>query len=179
MINVSIARRYARALLAVSLEAGRVDEVLRELQVTAEAIAGSSRARDLFQSPGFTREARHALLAELSRSAGHAEPTTSFLKLLVDRGRIEHIEEITRVYEQLADEAAGRIRAEVRTARELDPEAARSLAAAFSRITNKTVEVEQQIDEELLGGLVVKVGDRVFDGSIKTQLEKMREAALS
>ncbi len=179
MINVSIARRYARALLAVSLESGRADEILAELENMASLLAHSLEARDFFQSPSFTREQRHRFLAKLSKTKSLSEPTISFLKLLVDRGRMEHIEHITRIYRDLADEAAGRARAEVSSPSRLEPAAAKALAGALSRITSKKIQLEENVDENLIGGLVVKVGDRVFDGSLKTQLERVRQTALS
>ena len=179
MINVSIARRYARALLAVALQSGRADEVLGELDLTVGAMTESPQVRDLFRSPGFSREGRHAFVAELSKKAGFAEPTISFLKLLVDRGRVEHIEQVTRIYRQLADEAAGRIRAEIFTPRPLDTKSKERLTSAISKITKKKIQLEERVDEDLMGGLVVQVGDRVYDGSLKTQLKRIRETALS
>lgn len=179
MINVSIARRYARALIAVSLQSGRVDEVLEELETMAKAMSASAEMRDLFHSPGFSREQRHDFLQAFAKRAGFGEPTISFLRLLLDRGRAEHIDQITRIYRQLADEAAGRVRAEVHTPRKLDPKASAGLAAALSRITGRKIQLEEMIDESLIGGIVAKVGDRVFDGSVRTQLERIRKTALS
>ncbi len=180
MINVSIARRYARALLAVATEVNRVDEVMRELDGLVGLMAESPDLRNVMASPGFSREQRQEIFGEVTGGGAVAEPTASFLRLLIDRGRIEHLQQIARIYTEFADEAARRVRAEVFTPRPLELDEVRRLEAALSDIEgNKSIEMTQQIVPSLLGGVVAKVGDRVFDGSLKTQLEKIRQAALS
>jgi F-type H+-transporting ATPase subunit delta len=179
VINVSIARRYARALLAASTELGRADAVLEELETMVKAMADSKDVKGLFESPGFTRQERQGFVEAFAKLARFEQPTVSFLGLLVDRGRTEHIEQIARIYRQLADEAAGRVRALVSSPKPLDAKARESLKAALAKMTGKTIQLEEKVDPTLVGGLVAKVGDRVFDGSLKTQLESIRKAALS
>ena len=179
VINVSIARRYARALIAVALEKGRVDEVLAELETMVRTVAGSPELQDLFQSPGFSKKQRLGIIDAFAEKKVFAEPTVSFFRLLVERGRTEHIEQIARIYRQLADESAGRVRAEVHTPRPLEPKDSARLKEALAKITGKKIQLDAQVDETLIGGMVAKVGDRVFDGSVRTQLENIRKAALS
>jgi F-type H+-transporting ATPase subunit delta len=179
VINVSIARRYARALLAVGLEKGRADAVLDELEGLTRAMTESSDLRTLFESPVFSREQRHGVLESLAKKGMVTEPTLSFLRLLVDRERTAHLEQITRIYRDLADEAAGRLRAEVQTSKPLDEAAAGKLGATLEKLTGKKVRLERRVNAALLGGLVAQVGDTVYDGSLKTQLQKIRETALS
>lgn len=179
MVLVSIARRYARALLEVALETGNADAVLAELEALAQKMDEVPELRVLMESPAFTRPQRAQVLEAIADEHGFSGVTKNFLRLLLDRDRTTHLPMIVRIYRELADVAAGRVRAEVTTPMPLPPEQLKSLQEALARATGKTIEMQRREDPSLLGGLVARVGDRVFDGSLKTQLRQLKDTALS
>ena len=178
MALVSISRRYARALLEVALESGQGDKILAELEVLATEIDGARDLRVLLESPIFARSQRREVLAALAERAKLSKTTHDFLMVLVDRDRTALLRQIARIYRDLADEAAGRVRATVVSPLPLSETETRQLNGALASATGKTVALTTELDPALLGGLVARVGDRVYDGSLKTQLKLLRDAAL-
>ena len=179
MILVSIARRYARALLEVAQEEKRADEILSELEALQGAIEGSAELQQVVSSPLFSRDQRSQVLRQVAEAMGVKGTTQQFLSLLADRDRTDHISMIVRIYRDLADAAAGRVRALISAPYSLSKKETEALQKALSAATGKTVAVESEEDPSLLGGLVAKVGGVTFDGSIKTQLRHLRDAALA
>lgn len=179
MINVSIARRYARALLSVALDMDKADTVSVDLKKVVEIHRNSPEIRELFRNPGFSHTQRHDFIDSFSKKAGMDEISQSFLKLLIDRNRTGHIEQIARIYEELADESANRLKALVQTSAPLDSKSRDKLSSALSELTGKTIIIEETTEPSLLGGLVTRVGDRVFDGSLRTQLKSMRKSVIT
>ncbi|MDF1561719.1 MAG: F0F1 ATP synthase subunit delta [Deltaproteobacteria bacterium] len=175
---ISIARRYARALHAVAKEASEVDATLKALETLSDAIAESSDLAGVLESPQITRDQRRAVLLEIASKAGFGPLVQNFLQLLVDRDRTPELPFVARLFRELADETAGRVRAEVTTALPLSDAEAKELEAALAKATGKTVVLTRREDPEIIGGLEAKVGDTLYDGSLKTQLARMRTRAL-
>jgi F-type H+-transporting ATPase subunit delta len=175
---VSISRRYARALLEVALESGQGDRILAELEALATEIDAARDLRILLESPIFARSQRREVLAAVAERARLTKTTHDFLMLLVDRDRTALLRQIVRIYRDLADEAAGRVRATVTSPLPLSEAETSELEGALATATGKTVALSTELDPALLGGLVARVGDRVYDGSLKTQLERLRDVAL-
>jgi F-type H+-transporting ATPase subunit delta len=103
----------------------------------------------------------------------------NFVMLLLDKGRIATLPDIARAHRTLVDEQAGRVRATVTSARPLDPVLETRLKAALERQSGKTVILEKREDPAIVGGLVTQLGDIVYDGSVRTQLQQLREELLS
>jgi F-type H+-transporting ATPase subunit delta len=171
---VSVARRYARALLEVGVEQSAVDAFGAELAALVAAMTGSPDLRNVLTNPAFSREQRHAAfdaaagVLKLSASVGN------LMKLLVDRGRAAQVVDIARVYGELADDRAGRARAQVWTASPLSPELSSALEKALSGAVKLQVTVQTAVDGSLLGGAVAQVGSYLFDGSVKGRLKALR-----
>ncbi len=179
VVLVSIARRYARALLDVARESGQVDGVLAEIERIETALEGTPELSQVLESPLFSRDQRRALLEKLAGPLALSETTLNLLRLLSDRDRTAHLPLILREYRRMADELAGRVRAVAITPLPLPKETTARLSEALSRVTGKTVVLEERTDPTLIGGLVAKVGDTTFDGSLRTQLRRLRQAALA
>lgn len=179
MVLVSIARRYARALLDVARESGDTDTILEELRRIEAALEASRELATILESPLFSKEQRRRLLEGLAAPLGLSEITLNLLRLLADRDRTAHLPLVIREYRRMADEMAGRVRATAITPLPLSDEATRRLEDALAKVTGKTVLLETRTDPDLLGGLVAQVGDTTFDGSLRTQLRRLRDAALN
>ena len=178
MAQVSISRRYARALLEVGIESGQADAILGELEQLVDEIHASKALVALIESPVFARSERRRVIDALAERMKLSKTTHDFLKLLVDRERTPLLPEMVRIYRDLADEAANRVRATVTTPMPLTDAEATGLEKALESATGKTVTLGRAEDPTLLGGLVATVGDKTFDASLKTQLALLKQAAL-
>jgi F-type H+-transporting ATPase subunit delta len=171
----SIARRYARALFELAVEDGQFEAIGRELATIREALESDPDMLAALHSPSTTREERAAVAEALIRALKSGPTLANSLRLLADRRRLTELPAIERVYRDLADDKAGRVRAQVVSAVPLTEDAAGKLVAALSKATRRNVVVERSVNASILGGAVAKVGSQVFDGSIKSQLAQLKE----
>ena len=174
MIDASISRRYARALFSLALDEGGHERTGEELQAVADAIRASSEARTLVENPGYTAAQRHALVDVLVQKLPLSPLVASFLRLLVDRQRLAELSAIARSYGEMVDEKIGRVRATVTSAKPLSDEELRQVREALAAATRRSIVLDSRSDPKIVGGLVAHVGPKVWDGSIRTQLERMR-----
>lgn len=179
MIAGSISRRYAKALLQLGIDGHNYDVLGRELARVNATIEGSSELREALASPVFPLSQRKAILAEVLSRLAVSKWVEHFVLLLMDRNRIGALPAITQQYELLADEQAGRVRAQVTSATPLSPTTERRLKLALEQRTGKQVMIEKRVDPDLIGGVVVQIGDLVYDGSVRIQLANLREQLLA
>lgn len=172
MIQTSIARRYARALFETVGPA--FERAGAEMKAIADAMAGDSPLARLFSDPSASRQDRRSVLEGIIEKAGLDPLVGNFLRILDDRNRLLELPSISEAFAALVDEKAGRIRATILSAEPLPPEVIAKLQQALSRATEKTVEIETALDRSLLGGVVAQVGNFVYDGSLRTQLSRLR-----
>jgi len=170
----TIAHRYARALLDIGLDRKNFEQLGRELDRVGKLFDLSADLRELFRNPKFGAGVRKRVLAALITPLMVSPTTRSFLFLLIDHNRIGSLDGIVVAYHELADEQAGRLRARVSVPRRLsEPEAAR-LRTVLRNVTNKEVVLEQVEEPDIIGGVITRIGGRVFDGSVRAQLEALR-----
>jgi F-type H+-transporting ATPase subunit delta len=174
-VIASVSRRYARALLSLALEAGEHERIQEQVEVVARAIAESQEARTLVNNPGYTTAHRHALVDVLAERLQLSRTLVSFLHLLVDRHRLPELPDIARSYRDLVDAQVGRVRGMVTSAHPIGPEDMERVRGALAQATRKSLVLETRTDPKILGGLVTQVGATVWDGSLKTQLERLRQ----
>lgn len=170
----SAARRYARALFGLASDAGEVETVRGELASLAEVLEVSPELRGALFRPLHPAPQRKAALSAVAERLGASAILRNFLQFLIDQRRLIDFETIHAEYERLADEASGRLRAEVVSASPLAEPQLDRLRAVLARRSGRDVAVEVRLDPSLLGGVVAKVGDLVFDGSLRTQLRQLR-----
>ncbi len=173
MISSNVAKRYARAFFDVAGEEKKYEEYYRELQRFTCLMNENSNLRDFFINPVFDREAKKNVLNEIIRKLGFSLPTANFIRLLVDKRRIADIQGIEENYRKLMDETVGIARVQVMTAFPLQSELSARLRKALESMTGKKVDMQVEDDRSLLGGIVVRIGDKVYDGSLKVQLDNM------
>ena len=175
MPSGSLARRYARAVMGLGLENKNYELLGRELRMLGNAMKTSPELVATLSNPAFTRPERLKIIEAILRRINASPTTINFAKLLLDRNRLGVVSDISRELDVMIDDEIGRVSAVVTSATTLTPAQLAKLKAALEKTSGKTVDIEQRQDPELLGGVVAKVGDIVYDGSLRTQLDKMRE----
>jgi F-type H+-transporting ATPase subunit delta len=174
VIAASVSRRYARALFSLALEEGGHERIGEELESVAQTVHASGEARALVEGPRYTPAQRHALVDVLVEKLSLSPLLASFLRLLVDRHRLAEIGAVARSYGEMLDEKIGRVRATVTSAKPMSDEDLRRVREVLSGATRRTIVLDSRSDPKIVGGLVTQVGPKVWDGSIRTQLERMR-----
>jgi len=179
MVNVSVARRYARALLEASAPDAAVG-IAEQLSALATLVTSNAALADVAQNPAYSRAQRHAVVEGLIKLLEPKSPTLpNFLRILVDRHRLRILPDIARLFRDMADERAGRVRGMVVSAVPMEPETIRQLEATLSRVVQKQVVLDTHVDREVLGGVSTQVGSVVFDGTLRTQLDDLKRALQS
>ena len=174
MSDLIIARRYARALYEQAQQDGVLDAVDADMAVIRETLEASRDLNRFFRSPIISREKKQAVVTSLVET--QQRPTTlRFLELLVDKKREDLVPEIVAAYRALRDEQEGVVEAHVKTALPLSDEEERTLTTALERMTEQKVRLDVERDPELVGGVVIRVGDTVYDGSVRNKLANLRE----
>ena len=179
MITVSIARRYAKALLELAAEQNQLEPVGATLDTIAKALDQSAELRDVMANPAFATSVRQAVMGKLLAAANAAPLAANTLKLLIDRGRSLYIESLARAYRSMLDQRLGRVRAKITSAVALDAAALEKIRSQLAVITNKQVSVDPVVDPKILGGVVAQVGSFTYDGSLQTQLDGLKRQLLS
>ena len=175
MKNLAVARRYAKALLLISKEDGQTDAYRKELSVFADLMEQENTLNQAITNPLYDSQNRRNVLQAVLVSLGISKTMKSFFLLLFDKGRIGFIGSIDEFYQKLADELKGIARASLTSATELSEDTVEKIRAALSKKIKKKIALTVAQDPELIGGIVTKIGDLVWDGSIKTQLANMKE----
>ena len=172
----AVASRYARALADLiaktKLDASAVVAQLRSL---SDAFQASAVLREVWESPAITVEQKHKVLDALAVKAGvTARPVRNFIAVLIDQNRIALLPEIAAQLELELNARGGRIDADIVSARELTAEQRSALLAEIARVTGKIVLPRYSTDQSLIGGVTVRVGSTIYDGSVRGQLQRMR-----
>jgi F-type H+-transporting ATPase subunit delta len=168
-----IARVYAEALFEVAKEKGKLDVIRDQLGRVADALDRDRELAVFFFSPYFsTAEKRDGI----ERAVIDAEPELiNFLELLVEKHRMPVIFRIRRQFDEMWAEENKLLEVTLTSAVELDPEIVRRVGEEIERQTDRRVELQSRVDEQVVGGLVLQVGNMVLDGSIRNRLEKLRK----
>lgn len=175
----AIGRRYGRAILDLAAEQNQVDPVSKNLADLAQAWEESEDLREVFENPSVSAQDRKKIVDALASRMGLSPIVKSTLKLLSDRRRTRYLPEIIDAYERLAEDRAGRVRAEVITATAMPDTYFAQLQKTLEGVTGKKVTLIKREDPSIIGGVVARVGDKVFDGSIRTRLDELKDELLA
>jgi F-type H+-transporting ATPase subunit delta len=168
-----IARVYADALFDVAKEKGNLDRVHDELNEFAEAVENDREMQVFFFSPYFSSAEKGE---GIERTVSDADPEfVNFLKLLTEKHRMPLIFRIRRQFEDLWKEENKKLDVTVTSAVELDPEVVKKVGKEIEKQTGRSVDLQSAVDEDILGGIVLQVGNMVLDASIRSRLEKLRK----
>jgi F-type H+-transporting ATPase subunit delta len=174
MRSTAAARRYARALFSLARDENRVGEIQEEVDGLSAMFEQSPELREVLLTPLHPVKERKAVLNALTLQ-GHLSPTVRhFYAYLVEQRRLVEFEAVRTEYARLAQEASGRTTAEVVSASPIDDARRERLRQVLSTRTGLEVDLDVRVDPALIGGAIAKVGDLVFDGSLRTQLAQLR-----
>jgi F-type H+-transporting ATPase subunit delta len=176
LIGSRVSRRYAKALLSLGQEDGNYMEYGRNLQEFAEICSANREFFQVISNPIYSVDDRKKVLDLALDKSDFSGLVRNFLRLLLEKNRLGEIYAITEYYGKLTDELSNITRADVITARPLGDEALQGLTEALTELTSKEVKLTVEQDASLIGGLVVKIGDLVLDGSVRAQLEGLKES---
>lgn len=175
MSELLVARRYAKAFIETAQAAKVATAVLDEMEGFAVLLEGSRELREVFGNPSFTVTARGKVLGELLLKAQTSPLAKQFLGYLLAKGRLLVLREICDAYKAQLDALSGRRQAVVMSAVPLDTDAMKRIGDKLSGLAGGPVELTQEVSPELIGGLVVKMGGTVYDGSLRCQLDKLKQ----
>jgi F-type H+-transporting ATPase subunit delta len=173
-----IARRYATALLELGLETRELDSLVEEVQRAARAYTESQELRRVLADPLIPAHAKQQIVLDIVAGLGLGQTAKNALALLVDRRRIQALPAIAERLRELADERRGVVRAEVLTAMPLPEEYFTQLQQQLERVTGRRIALDRKLDPSLISGVVARVGDTVYDGSLVSRLKKLKETML-
>ena len=175
----ALGRRYAKALLDLAREQGEIDTVLRDVGALSDAWSSSRELREIVQNPVIPRPALKASVDALMEKLGSSATVRNTVKLLADKGRLGHLDEVLAELDALAEAETGRVRVEVVSAKPLADAYYERLAEKFKRVTDREVVLVKKEDPSLIGGVITRIGDQLFDGSIRNRLSELRETLLA
>ncbi len=170
-----LARRYARALLDIGREEGQLRRTLAEVERFVALLSEISLLRDVMVASHVNRREKQSALGSAIASEGFLPSTRNFLCLLIDKDRMDVLPQILAALRRMVEEEEGIERVEVVVPSSLSASQKDLLKVVLERQTGKKIELEEKVDPAVLGGMVVKVGSTVYDGSVSTQLYQIRE----
>ncbi len=171
-----VAKRYAQALFEVGEEETKEKQFLEELETVAKVVASSNELKSILESPLYDLLLKRRILDNIVSKIGLSEYMLRFLNILLGKDRFRYLDDILDSYHTLLDEKAGKVRVQLLTAMDIDGDMVNKIAQALSRIIDKEVVVEVEKDQALIGGVIAEAEGIVYDGSIKTQLEKIKQS---
>lgn len=175
MISLTLAKKYARAFLEIGLQEKDYEALGRNLQKMAALFNENKELRGALSSAAYPVPIRKAIAKTVGQSLGLSKTTMDFIDLLIERGRMDHFPGVVRAYENLCDGVARRIRATLVTAEDLSPELVRIIKEKLESSTGQEVILSLERDPSLIGGVLTRIGNVIYNGSLKTQLSKVKE----
>lgn len=171
----AVARRYASALADVVIKTGETETIRAELKAWEQMIAGSTELENVFANPSIAAAKKETILDGLINKANSSRTTSNFLRVLLRNGRLMDLTMVNERFEAVLEERGGVVSGQVISAHELDEQARRELMSNLENLTGKTVNLSFEIDKDLIGGVVTRVGSTVYDSSVRTQLRNLRQ----
>jgi F-type H+-transporting ATPase subunit delta len=170
----SATQQYATAFADIAFEQGAVEPVMKQLNEFQAMYASSAELRNFLSSPAVTREAKHRVIEKLLGRGGASKILRNFLFVILDHQRTGILPEIVAAVQEVIRKRQGIVEAHVSSAIELTSPQKAELAFTLERMTGRRLEASFSLEPGLLGGAVVRVGDTIYDGSLRTQLNELR-----
>jgi F-type H+-transporting ATPase subunit delta len=171
----TVARRYAVALADVVIVKGEARQVQEELSAWEMMMQANEPLLEVFRNPTVPYEQKRKVLTALIARARVRPTTANFLQVLLQNQRLGDLSEVNKRFAQVLDERSGVVSAEVTTARPVPDDSQQALRAKLSAMTGKDVRLSFKTDEELIGGMVTRIGSTIYDGSVRSQLQLAKE----
>jgi F-type H+-transporting ATPase subunit delta len=171
----AIAQRYAAALADVALERKSAAAVQRDLAAFVETFFSSADLKTIIESPAVNRDLKESVIEKVAAKMGMDETARNFILLLVDNRRTDMLRDVAKAFSEELNARLGIAEADVSSPRELSGAEKQELTAALERRTGKKIQARFAQDKALVGGAVVRVGSTIYDGSVREQLNRLRE----
>lgn len=171
----TVARRYATALADVVTERGEAQEVQRELTAWQTMMQSSEQLTEVFRNPTVPYEQKRKVLNALIARARVRPTTANFLQVLLQNQRLADLSVVNERFAQVLDERSGVVSALVTTARPVPQSSQEALRSKLTALTGKSVRLSFTTDEELIGGIMTRIGSTIYDGSVRNQLQQVKE----
>ncbi len=175
MIGNIISRRYAKALFAVADKQGKTEVFGAQLGELAGVLSQSPEVVRFFKNPAFSPEEKKAVLDKIVAKVGVDSTLGNFFDLLADKGRLPEVGAVSSDFKKMLDDAQGVVAGSLITAKDMDAGRQKNIKDRLEKQTGRKLELEFATDPEILGGVVLKVGDRVLDASLRAQLNMLKD----
>jgi F-type H+-transporting ATPase subunit delta len=169
-----VARRYTAALADVVIARGEAREVQEELNLWEQMMLSNRQLFEVFSNPTIPYDQKRNVLNSLIARTKLRPTTANFLQVLLQNQRLAELHEVNKLFAFVLDERAGVVLASVTTARPVPTQTQDALRAKLSAMTGKNVRLSFQTDQELIGGIVTRIGSTIYDGSVRNQLERAK-----
>ena len=179
MNTETIARRYSAALADVVSNSDQTETVKAELAALGALFSQSTDLQTVFSNPSIAHLSKEKVLEGLIAKANPSKTTANFLRVLLQNGRLTDLGDINERFVSVLEERSGVVTAEITSARELPAEERAEFETNLEKITGKKVNISYAINKEIIGGVVTRIGSTVYDGSVKTKLENLKEQLIS
>lgn len=176
MKNEILAKRYAKALFVVGKEEDALDDFATSLNGFADLFSTTPEVEDGLTNPVYPLDVREQVMAGIVESMGLSQIMTNFCKLLAEKNRSFIIPDVAEVFQTMVDEERNICQGVMITAAEVNADLQEKTKETLEKITGKQVVLSTEVDPDIIGGIITKVGDMVIDGSIRTQLEGLKES---
>ena len=170
----SASLQYANAMADIALAQGTAEPAAKQLLDFGTAYAQSAELRTFLASPAVGIEDKHAVIEKIATRLGASKIIRNFLFVLADNRRTHLIPEVIATFHEVIRQREGVAEAEISSAVELSASQKKEMAATLARLTGKKVETKYALEPALLGGAVVRIGDTIYDGSLRSRLHEMR-----
>ena len=171
----TVARRYAAALADVVIKTDEISPVQSELKSWEELINSNDDLQTAFRNPAISHLNKEKVLESLIEKTKPTKTTANFLRVLLRNNRLTEIGEINERFAYVLEERSGAVSAQITSARELSEQEKAELQANLQKLTGKTINFNFTTDAQIIGGVVTRIGSTVYDGSVKTQLENLKQ----
>ncbi|SCZ80590.1 ATP synthase F1 subunit delta [Acidaminobacter hydrogenoformans] len=169
-----VAKAYAEALMEAAVELGQLEEIRRDLGFVADTLAENPDFNELFLAPSMTEQDKKSAMEEVF-AKNVSKDVMSFIKVLIDKGRESELKEIRKRFEVMADESQGLVKGRARTSIEMTEQQLKALEEKLSKQAGKKVSLVNIVDESIIAGVVIEIGDRMIDGSVRKKLAQIKE----
>ncbi len=170
-----VARRYAKALFALGVKEKAADTFGKDLEGISGAMDASPELLKLFKSPSFNTQEKKAVLDQVVGKMNLAPLSVNFLSVLADKGRLDCLPDIHKTYAELLDSVSGVVRGKLTTALELPAKRQKDIKAKLEKKSGKKLVLDFGVEPAIIGGVVLRVGDKVLDASIRAQLQMLKD----
>jgi F-type H+-transporting ATPase subunit delta len=172
------ARRYAKAIFELANDENALERVTAEVKRVGDAVASSAELQVALTNPTVEPATRKAIMSQILQRLAVSPTVRNAVLLITDHGRVTLMPQISDLLGLLADERAGKVRAEVTSAVAMTEAQYARLTAALEKLTGRKIALQRKVDPSLIGGVVTRIGDKVYDGSVQSRLAEMRQSLL-